>query len=142
MPLVNRVLSIRIAGKERKQKVRKLLLDLAHFRNLLILLIRRYRELYGYFPLNNSLLYGLLAKEYKGKYQKEFNELLENIKADKKLSELLNALKKQKEKVNNARYANNVISAVVKDFQNYLKALKKYKENPERFRAKPKPPSA
>jgi putative transposase len=44
MPLVNRVLSIGIGGKERKQKVRKLLLDLAHFRNLLILLIRKYRQ--------------------------------------------------------------------------------------------------
>ena len=72
MSLVKRVLSIRIAGKERKQKVRKLLLDLAHFRNLLILLICRYKEVYGYYPLNTSLLYGLLAKEYRGKYQTEF----------------------------------------------------------------------
>ena len=77
MPLVKRVLSIRIAGKKRKRKVRKLLLDLAHFRNLLVLLIRRYRELYGKYPLNISILNGLVTKEYKGKYKKEFYFLLQ-----------------------------------------------------------------
>jgi putative transposase len=33
----NRVLTIRVSGKDRKEKVRKLLLDLAHFKNLLIM---------------------------------------------------------------------------------------------------------
>jgi len=140
MPLVNRVLSIRIAGKERKRKVRKLLLDLAHFRNLLILLIRRYRELYGKYPLNISLLNGLVTKEYKGKYQKEFYFLVQNIKTDKKLSEFLENLKAQKEKIENANLVQSVIRNVVKDFNNYFKALKKYKKNPEKFRAKPNPP--
>ena len=140
MPLVKRVLSIKIAGKERKQKVRKLLLDLAHFRNLLILFIRRYRELYGNYPLNVSLLNGLVAKEYKGKYQTEFNELLQNIKADKKLLEFLENLKVQKEKIGNAHLVQSVIRNVVRDFNNYFKALKKYKENPEKFRANPNPP--
>ena len=140
MPLVKRVLSIRIAGKERKQKVRKLLLDVAHFRNLLVLLIRRYKELYGKYPLNISILNGLVAKEYKGKYQKEFNELLQNIKADKKLAEFLENLKVQKEKIGNASLVQSVIRNVVKDFNNYFKALEKYKKNPEKFRAKPNPP--
>ena len=121
MLLVKRVLSIRIAGKERKQKVRKLLLDLAHFRNLLILLIRRYRELYGKYPLNISLLNGLVTKEYKGKYQKEFTGILQNIKDDKKLSEFLENLKAQKEKIENAHLVQSVIRNVVKDFNNYLK---------------------
>ena len=128
MTLVKRVLSIRIAGKERKQKVRKLLLDVAHFRNLLILLIRRYKELYGKYPLNISILNGLVAKEYKGKYQKEFYFLLQNIKDDKKLSEFLENLKAQKEKIENARLVQSVIRNVVKDFNNYFKALKKYKK--------------
>ena len=140
MPLVKRVLSIRIAGKERKQKVRKLLLDLAHFRNLLILLIRRYKELYSYYPLNTSLLYGLLAKKYKGKYQTEFNELLQNIKTDEKLTEFLNNLKAQKEKIENPHLIQSVIRNLVRDFNNYFKVLKKYKENPKNFRVKPKPP--
>ena len=49
--LSNRVLTIRISGKEKKERVRRLFLDLAHFKNLWILLIRRYRELYGYYPI-------------------------------------------------------------------------------------------
>jgi len=140
MPLVNRVLSIRISGKERKQKVRKLLLDLAHFRNLLILLIRKYNQIYGSYPLNTSLLNGLLSKKYKGKYQKEFKELLQNIKANKELSQFLKALKLQKQKIENAHLVQSVIRNVVKDFNNYFKALQKYRENPNKFKAKPKPP--
>jgi IS605 OrfB family transposase len=140
MPLVSRVLSIRIGGKERKQKVRKLLLDLAHFKNLLILLIRKYKETYGEYPLNVSLLNGLVAKEYKGKYQEEYQKLLSNIKAHSELFEFWDNLKAQKEKVENAHLIQSVIRSVVKDFNNYFKALKSYKKNPEKFRGKPKPP--
>jgi len=140
MPLVSRVLPIRISGKERKQKVRKLLLDLAHFRNLLILLIREYKEIYGNYHLNISLLNGLVAKEYKGKYQEEFKELLQNIRADEKLSEFLENLKTQKEKIENANLVQSVIRNVVKDFNNYFKALKTYKKSPEKFKNKPRPP--
>jgi len=140
MKLVNRSLSIRVAGKERKQKVRKLLLELAHFRNLLVLFIRKYKEVYGEYPLNVSILYGLLAKEYKGKYQEEFQKLLSNVKADKELLELLTNLKQQKEKTNNPYLIQNVIKRVTSDFKNYFKALKKYRKNPEKFKGKPKPP--
>jgi hypothetical protein len=140
MPLVSRALSIRIGGKERKQKVRKHLLDLAHFKNLLILLIRKYKETYGEYPLNVSLLNGLVAKEYKGKYREEFNELVKNIKANSELLEFWKNLKAQKEKIKNANLVQSVIRSVVKDFNNYFKALKSYKKNPERFRGKPKPP--
>jgi hypothetical protein len=134
------VLSIRIGGKERKQKVRKLLLDLAHFKNLLILLIRKYREIYGEYPLNVSLLNGLVAKEYKGKYQEEYQKLLSNIKANSELSELWTNLKTQKTKIENAHLVQSVIRSVVKNFNNYFKAIKSYKKNPEKFRGKPKPP--
>jgi len=140
MQLVSRVLSIRITGKERKQKVRKLLLDLAHFKNLLILLIHKYKEIYEEYPLNISLLNGLVAKEYKGKYQEEFKEILQNIKADEKLSEFLENLRIQKEKIENANLVQMVIRNVVKDFNNYFKALKTYKKSPEKFKSKPRPP--
>ncbi len=140
MQLVNRVLSIRIAGKERRHRARKFLLDLAHFKNLFILLIYRHKEIYNSYPLNISLLNGLLAKKYKGKYQEEFKKLLQNIKADEKLSEFLENLKIQKEKVENAPLVQNVIRNVVKDFKNYFKALKTYKKNPEKFKGKPRPP--
>ncbi len=140
MRTVNRVLSIRISGKERKQKVRKLLLDLAHFKNLLVLFICKYKELYGEFPLNISLLNGLVAKQYTGKYQNEFFKLLENIKSDEELLKLFQNLKAQKEKIQNAPLVQNVIRSVVKDFNNYLKSLKAYKQNPKKFKAKPNPP--
>jgi IS605 OrfB family transposase len=140
MPLVSRAFSIRISGKERKQKVRKLLLDLAHFKNLLILLVRKYKETYGEYPLNISLLNGLVAKEYKGKYQEEYQKLLSNIKANSELSEFWENLKAQKEKVKNASLVQSIIRSVVKDFNNYFKTLKSYKKNPERFKGKPRPP--
>ena len=77
MSSAKRILTIRVSGRERKEKVRNLLYDLAHFRNMLIILIRRYRELYGEWILNQSVLYGLLSsREYSGKYKKEFKEIL------------------------------------------------------------------
>jgi len=140
MQLVNRVLSIRISGKERKQKVRKLLYDLAHFRNMLVILIRQYNQLYGTYPLDISLLYGLLAKEYKGRKQREFKEFLEKITSNKDLSLLIEQMREQKEKIRNTPLIQSVIRQVVKDFKNYLKALKKFRENSLRFRNKPQPP--
>jgi len=81
-----------------------------------------------------------LVKKYKGKYQKEFKKLLQNIKADEKLSEFLESLKIQKEKIENAPLVQSVIKNVVKDFNNYFKAFKAYKKNPEEFKGKPRPP--
>jgi len=65
---------------------------------------------------------------------------MQNIKADKKLSEFLENIKTQKKKIETANLVQSVIRKVVKDFNNYFKALKKYKKNPEKFRAKPNPP--
>ena len=93
------ILSIRISGKERKKKVRTLLLDLAHFRNLLIIFIRKYNDIYNKILLNQSILYGLLSKKYTGKYQSEFNEVMINIEKNTELARLLDMLKEQKEKV-------------------------------------------
>jgi len=70
--LSSRVLSIRISGKDRKERVRKLLFDLAHFKNLLIIVIRRYKELYEYYPTDQSILYRLIAdKEYSSKKRRK-----------------------------------------------------------------------
>ena len=95
--LLNRVLTIRISGKERKEKVRKLLLDLAHFKNLWIILIRRYKELYGYYPTDQSILYGLIAdREYSSKKEeklKKFQDVKNSILEDEKLAGFLKALK-------------------------------------------------
>jgi len=78
MLLCREVLSIRVSGKERKKKVRILLLDLAHFKNLLVLLIRNYYEIYKEPLLNQSILYGLLSKNYSGNYKEEFDKVLKN----------------------------------------------------------------
>ena len=99
MSSVKKVLTIRVSGRERKEKVRRFLYDLAHFRNMLIILIRRYRLIYKELLLNQSILYGLLsAKEYSGKYREEFERVISNIQTEQELRELLVRLKAQKER--------------------------------------------
>ncbi|WP_297445218.1 transposase [Desulfurobacterium sp.] len=141
---LSRILSIRISGKERKERVRKLLLDLAHFRNLLVILIRRYKELYGYYQTDQSILYGLLAdREYSSKKEeklRKFKEVRENILKDKELAELLLALKEQKKRVDNNYLLQQVIRDVVKSFKSYRKAYKEYQKNPKKFKGVPRPP--
>jgi len=141
MLLVKRVLYIRVSGKERKEKVRKLLYDLAHFRNILIILLRRYEELYGDGILNQSILYGLLSsKPYSGKYKREFKNVLENILRNKELKKLAHDLRKQKEKVGNPYFVQSVIRQVIKDFRSFFEASKEFKKNPSKFKGKPNPP--
>ncbi|ADY73332.1 transposase, IS605 OrfB family [Desulfurobacterium thermolithotrophum DSM 11699] len=140
----NRVLNIRISGKERKEKVRKLLLDLAHFKNLLILLIRRYKELYGYYPTDQSILYGLIKEgEYSSKKEeklKSFREVKENILKDEELTRFLKALKEQKKKTDNNYILQQVIRDVVKSFKSYRKAYKEYLKSPKKFKGTPRSP--
>ncbi|ADY72998.1 transposase, IS605 OrfB family [Desulfurobacterium thermolithotrophum DSM 11699] len=144
--LSSRVLSIRISGKDRKEKVRKLLFDLAHFKNLWIILIRRYKELYGYYSTDQSILYGLIAdKEYSSKKEgklRKFKEVRENILKDEELTGLLKALKEQKRKVDNNYLLQQVIRSVVKSFNDYRKAYKEYQKNPKKFKGTPKPPKS
>ena len=141
MSSVKRVLTIRISGKERKEKVRKLLYDLAHFRNMLIILIKRYRLIYKEPLLNQSILYGLLStREYSGKYRKEFEKVIRNIQAEHELKEFLDRLRAQKEKIENPHFVQSVIRQVVKDFKGFFRALQSFKENPEKFKGIPKPP--
>ncbi|HIQ31423.1 MAG TPA: transposase [Aquifex aeolicus] len=136
-----RTLTTKISGKERKEKVRRFLHDLAHFRNILVILIRKYKELYGDWLLNQSILYGLLSsKPYSGKYEREFKKVLENILREEKLKKLLKDLKNQKEKVGNPHFVQSIIRQTVKDFRNFFKALKEFKKNPSKFRGKPNPP--
>ncbi|WP_340690100.1 transposase [Hydrogenobacter thermophilus] len=135
-----RVLTIRVGGKERKRKVRTLLLDLAHFRNMLIILITKYKELYGMYPLHQSILYGLVAKTYTGKYRQEFEKVLKNIESNPKLGELLKKLKTQKERIDNPHYVQYVIRQVIRDFKSFFKAVENFRANPERFKEVPRTP--
>jgi len=136
-----KVLTIRISGRERKNKVRKLLYDLMHLRNLLLIFINNYKLNYKENLLNQSILYGLLTrKEYSGKYKEEYEKVLKNINNDELLKDFLIKLRNQKEKVGNVPLIQYIIRQVIKDFQNYFKALKEYKRNPKKFKGMPRPP--
>jgi len=137
---IKKVLSIRVRGKDRKKKVRDLLLDLAHFRNILIILITKYNEIYKHYPINQSILYGLIAKEYTGKYQEEFEDTLNNINQNEDLKTLFENLKTQKEKVDNPYLIQYIIRQIIKDFKSFFKSIKSYKQNPEKFKGIPKSP--
>jgi IS605 OrfB family transposase len=134
------ILPIRIRNAEIKNSIRKLILDTYQFRNLLIMLIKRYYKLYNKSLLNPSVLYGLISMKYSGKYKKEFDKAMENIQKDEKLKEILNALNKQKEVIGNTNVMHNMIRQVVQDFTNYFSALKVYNKNPQKFTSMPKPP--
>ena len=142
--LSSRVLNIRVSGKERKEKVRKLLFDLAHFKNLWILLIKRYKELYGYYPTDQSILYGLIAdREHSPRKEEKlerFNEVKENILKDGKLKEFLTALKEQKRKIDNNYLLQQIIRDLIRNFKSYREAYKEYLQIPEKFRRAPRPP--
>jgi IS605 OrfB family transposase len=149
MPLVNRILSIRISGKQRKEKILNLLYSLAHFRNLLVIFNQTYNKTYGNLILNESYLYALLSGtsytprgEYKDKKLKEFNHIIENIQKEEKLNYFLNELKQQKQKIKNNHIIQTLIKQLLKDYKSYFKSLKEYKRQPNKFKGKPKPPKA
>ncbi len=141
MSSVKRILTIRIPGRERKEKVRNLLYDLVHFRNMLIILIRRYRELYGEWVLNQSILYGLLSKRgYSGEYKREFDKVLEDICDDEKLKKLLKDMRRQKDKIENPHFIQSLIRQVIKDFRGFFRAYREFRRNPFKFKGMPRPP--
>ena len=141
MSSAKKILSIRVSGKERKQKVRKLLYDLAHFRNMLIILIRKYRLTHKEPLLNQSVLYALIStREYSGKYSEEFEKAVKNIQAEQELREFLDRLKSQKERIGNPHFIQSVIRQMIKDFKSFFRALQSFRENPERFTGVPRPP--
>ncbi len=130
MSSTKRVLTIRVSGRERKEKARKLLYDLAHFRNMLIILIKRYRLICREPLLNQSILYSLLStRGYSGKYREEFEKVIRNIQAEQELKEFLDRLKAQKEKIGNPHFIQSVIRQVIKDFKGFFRALQSFKEN-------------
>jgi len=105
MLLVNRTLSIRISGKQKRERISNLLFSLAQFRNLLIIFNKIYQKTYNKWILNESYLYSILSdRPYtprgKDKERKlnEFNEIIQNIEKSQELKYFLKQLKQQKEK--------------------------------------------
>ena len=141
MPLVNRILSIRISGKQRKKRVSNLLFSLAQFRNLLIIFNQIYQKTYGKWILNESYLYSMLSdKPYtprgkdKERKLKEFNQILQNIEKSQQLKYFLNQLKQQKEKIKNNYIIQNLIKQLIKDYKSFFKSIEKYKKQPNKFK--------
>jgi len=153
-----RALSIRISGKQRKERVLNLQYELAHFRNLLIIFNQIYYKTYGYIVLNESYLFNLLSdkpykprdtkdengniKKSKEEKLKEYNGILQNIEKNQELKDFIVKLKQQKEKVKNVYAVQSVIRQYIKDYNSYFSSLKEYNKNPIKFRGKPKPPKA
>jgi IS605 OrfB family transposase len=161
MDKIKRILSIRISGKQRKEKISNLLYSLAQFRNLLIIFNKIYQENYGKWILNESFLYSLISdkpytprhpKENDENYQeklkkneekiKEFNQILENIEKIEQLKQFQLKLKEQKQKIKNNYIIQTLIRQIIKDYKSFFKSIQKYKENPNSFNSIPKPPKA
>jgi hypothetical protein len=159
--IVKRILSIRISGKQRKERISNLLYSLAQFRNLLIIFNKIYHQNYGRWILNESFLYSLISdkpytprkpKEDDENYQeklkknkekiKEFNQILENIEKVEQLKDFQNKLQHQKEIIKNNYIIQTLIRQLIKDYKSFFKNIQKYKENPSSFNAVPRPPKA
>ncbi|WP_051524389.1 RNA-guided endonuclease InsQ/TnpB family protein [Sulfurihydrogenibium subterraneum] len=146
-----RILSIRISGKQRKEKISNLLYSLAQFRNLLIIFNKIYQQNYGRWILNESYLYALVNnKGYKPRESKEnfieklkeFKTITDNIEKVNQLKDFQDKLIKQKQKIKNNYTVQTLIRQLIKDYKSFFKSIQKYKENSNSFNAIPRPPKA
>ena len=144
-PVVSRSKRIeRVWIKADTVELRKRVFDLAHFRNLVLLFIHRYHETYGVWITSSSILYSLLAKPNvrstrNPKKMQKIREILERAREDHELREFLEKAEKIKERVG-CRFIRQVIRQISRDFDNYFRALKEYRKDPDKFTGKPKPP--
>jgi len=137
MKLIERIW---INNLEDIRKCRQLALDLAQFRNLMLILIRTYKEKYGKWITSESVWYSLIANKTKKDFNNIKDEVLTNILNDKELKEIFEELKQQKEKIQNTTVVQTCLRQIRKDFTSYFNAIKEYKKDPSKFTGKPKPP--
>jgi len=158
MKSFKKALSIRISGKQGKERISDLQYKLMQFRNLLVIFNQIYYKNYGYIILNESYLFNLLSdkpyrprdtKDENGNIKKskeeklqEYNGILQNIEEKQELKDFIVKLKQQKEKIKNVYAVQSVIRQYIKDYNSYFKSLKEYNKNPSKFRGKPRPPKA
>jgi len=143
--VVKRTLSIRLSSKYRS-KVRSFVYDLAQFQNLLRMFIlewdKKTNDIFRLF--NPSLLYSLLAdriQNNKSEWQKkELEEVRKIIETGGELKGWIEKLKEQKKKIRNAGVCAQVINQEVRNLKSWVRALKDYKKNPEKFRGVPQLP--
>jgi len=122
----------------------KLVYDLAHFRNLTLIFIRKYHEKTGKWVTSASILYTLIAgrvNRSKIKNEKKVDKLREiESNLDEELKEWLDKMRKQKKKVDNNYLIQQVLRQIEKDFRSYFNSMKEYHENPDKFTGKPELP--
>lgn len=122
----------------------KLVYDLAHFRNLTLIFIRKYHEKTGRWITSASILYTLIAgrvNRNKTKNEKKVDKLREiESNLDGELKGWLDKMRKQKERVDNNYLIQQVLRQIEKDFKSYFNSIKEYHENPGKFTGKPEPP--
>jgi len=140
--IVKRVLPIRLSSKYRG-KVRQFIYDIAQFQNLLRIFIlewdRRTNDIFRLF--NPSLLYSLIAdriRKDKSEWQRrELEEVKAVIEKDEGLRGWVEKLKEQKDKVRCALVCAQVINQEVKNLKSWIRSLKEYKINSEKFKGRP-----
>ena len=123
----------------------KLVFDLMHFRNLLLLFIHRFHSTYGSWVTSASLLYTLLSNpnaRSTGNPEKmqKLQEILKRIEGTE-MRRFLDKAKKLKENIG-CKFVRQIIRQISNDFSNYFKSKKEYKEHPEKFTGLPRPPRA
>ena len=142
MKVINRI----YIHDDRLKNITSFTKQLTHFRNMLLILIHRLKDTLGYYPTSEGLLYSLLANKLNLKRTKDkskiekLNNLLNIIKSDNFLSELLNNMKKLKKELSNNYAIQSIIRQVCKSFKSYRKAYEEYLKNPNKFNGTPKPP--
>ena len=139
-----RVIQIRIKSKAKRKKADEMLNDIAHFKNLLILLLNAYHDAYGVYALNISFWYAMLTgKDYRSKNEKQqagFEEFMKNVKNSEKVEYYLRQLREKKVKIDNNYLLQTTIRQVANAYKSYLRASADYKENPGKYRGRPQPP--
>ncbi len=108
----------------------KLVYDLAHFRNLTLIFIRKYHKKTGKWVTSASILYTLIAgrvNRSKIKNEKKVDKLREiESNLDGELKEWLDKMREQKEKVDNNYLVQQVLRQIEKDFRSYFNSIKEY----------------
>ena len=132
-----------VSDAKKVRRLRSLVFELAHFRNLVLIFIHEYHRKTGKWLTSSAILYSLMSKpnsrslNNKEKVEK-INEVKNNL--DDNLKEWLEKIKEQKAKIDNNYAVQNVLRQVEKDFRSYFSSLEENEKNPEKFNGKPNPP--
>lgn len=137
-----RAIRIRISNK-RKKTARELALDLAQFRNLLVIFQNTHHNFFGQFILNESAIYSLLAGKItkkKPEQEEALSELSKRVDQHSELQALVEIMKEQKARVDNNYVLQTTIRQVIRDYKSFLASLAEYRDNLAKFKEQPRPP--